>query len=160
MAQIPTTVRSDDVIGQDFDICHLPEIYMGLFLGNAEVASNPALIQELNIDAILNVTKSDQYFNLCNKDLGLKKDGTRKESIVSHYKKVSIHDEYDAELFETYLADAIAFLDRCLLTGTRVLVHCRAGKSRSVTIVIAWAIGRFGMKLSNLLVLLASRRGG
>jgi hypothetical protein len=171
----PTALRRVSVDGQDFDICNLPEIYSGLFLGNAEVASNPQLIRKLKIGAILNVTDSDQYFNHCNKTqaaaaaaaaaaAGLEGGGAaageKKDSIVAHYEKIAIEDTFDTKLFESHLGSAMAFLDRCLLTGTRVLVHCRAGKSRSVTVVMAWAIGRFGMKLSSLLPLLATRRKG
>lgn len=161
-ADSATALRRIDVDGHDFDICNLPEIYNGLFLGNAEVASNPELIRKLKIDAILNVTDSDQYFNHCNnvEAVAAAESGETQGSIVSHYEKISIEDTFDTKLFESHLGSAMAFLDRCLLTGTRVLVHCRAGKSRSVTIVMAWAIGRFGMKLSTLLPLLAARRKG
>ena len=169
-----------DMLGHDFDICHLPEIYNGLLLGNAEVASNAHLIRSLGIGAILNMTESDRYLRHCKKTL--EKTSTRTKAsksrslssfhnkdnnsskqgqpFVPYYERISIQDTYDTKLFEDYLIRAISFLDRCFLTGTRVLVHCRAGKSRSVTIVLAWAIGRFGMKLSTLLPLIASRRRG
>ena len=66
----------------------------------------------------------------------------------------------DAKLFELNLKNAMLFLDKCYLNKVKVLVHCKAGKSRSVSIVLAWAIGRFHWKLSDLLPILHHRRNG
>ena len=131
-----------------YELCHLPEIYHGLYLGNAEAAWDGTILKNSNIKAVLNVTRDQKLAP------GMLGDQ------IEHYKQICIEDTMDAKLFEMDLKRAMLFLDRCYLKGVNVLVHCRAGKSRSVSIVMAWAIGRFHKTLIDLLPLLYKRRNG
>ena len=82
------------------------------------------------------------------------------ENQVEQYEQICIEDTMDAKLFERELERAVLFLDRCYLKNIKVLVHCRAGKSRSVSVVMAWAIGRIHKNVIFLLPLLSGRRNG
>jgi hypothetical protein len=141
------TAEYDTCAPHSYELCHLPEIYKGLYLGNAEAAWDGTILQNSNITCILNVTK----------DQKLAPDMLEK---IKHYKQISIEDNGEAKLFQRDLKQAILFLDRCYLNGFNVLVHCKAGKSRSVSIVLAWAMGRFRKTLTYLLPVLSHRRNG
>ena len=60
---------------------------------------------------------------------------------------------------EDYLDDATAFIAAHLRRGC-VLVHCGAGKSRSVAVVVAYLCRYMGMGLSEALAFIAARRPG
>ena len=52
------------------------------------------------------------------------------------------------------------FLDRCYVSKTNVLVHCRMGQSRSVSYVLAWGMLRFKYPLLKLEKTLEKKRYG
>lgn len=60
---------------------------------------------------------------------------------------------------EDYLDDATAFIAAHIKRGC-VLVHCGAGKSRSVAVVVAYLCRYMGMSLSEALAFVAARRSG
>ena len=60
---------------------------------------------------------------------------------------------------EDYLDDATAFIAAHIRRGC-VLVHCGAGKSRSVAVVVAYLCRFAGMSLSEALAFVAARRPG
>ena len=60
---------------------------------------------------------------------------------------------------EDYLDDATAFIAAHIRRGC-VLVHCGAGKSRSVAVVVAYLCRYAGMGLSEALAFVAARRPG
>ena len=65
----------------------------------------------------------------------------------------------DAHRLETYLDEATAFIQRHLQNGC-VLVHCSAGKSRSVAVVVAYLCRYAGMSYIEALALVKARRPG
>ena len=124
------------------DVCCVDEVWDGLFLGNMNSAASNVFIEKNNIGAILNVTPNiGQYY------LELKN------------KRIDIADSADAP-WEYRLMEAMDFLDRCYLSGTHVLVHCRMGQSRSVSYVLAWAMLRFKYPLRKLEAILKEKRYG
>lgn len=62
-------------------------------------------------------------------------------------------------LISAYLDDATAFIAQHIQRGC-VLVHCGAGKSRSVAVVVAYLCRYAGMSLSEALAFVAARRPG
>ena len=57
------------------------------------------------------------------------------------YLRLPYDDHSDAPLHRSF-DEAMAFIDRARLRGASVLVHCRAGVSRSATVVLAYLVQR------------------
>ena len=55
-----STESLDDCSPHSFELCHLPEIYSGLYLGNADAAWDTRILKDSGITAILNVTKDQK----------------------------------------------------------------------------------------------------
>ena len=56
------------------------------------------------------------------------------------------------------LKEAIDFIDDILNEGERILVHCHAGRSRSVCVVARYLMSRRGMSRESSIALIESRR--
>lgn len=70
--------------------------------------------------------------------LSLNKGATRCAARVHHCHLLPLRDVHDAPL-ASVLPRALALLDEAMSqSGSRVLVHCRHGRSRSAAIVAAW----------------------
>ncbi|KAH7442747.1 hypothetical protein KP509_03G102200 [Ceratopteris richardii] len=61
------------------------------------------------------------------------------------YKRVEVRDSADVNL-EEHFEECFSFIDEARQNGNAVLVHCFAGRSRSVSIVIAYLMKTYGMK--------------
>lgn len=114
---------------QDNVAAHIEE---GLFLGSARSAANKEGLKSLNVTHVLTVATrlSPAYPN----------DFT--------YKIVEVSDSEDTNLAK-YFHECFDFIDEAKTTGGAVLVHCHAGISRSVTIVLAYLMNRHGIPLSD-----------
>ncbi|XP_031477874.1 dual specificity protein phosphatase 1-like isoform X1 [Nymphaea colorata] len=117
------------------------QIEPGLFLGSVGVAYNKDALKNFNITHILVVAKSlgspypDDF----------------------HYKKIEVLDTRDTNL-EQYFDECFSFIDEAKAAGGGVLVHCFAGRSRSVTIVLAYLMKNRNMSLSEALGHVKSKR--
>jgi predicted protein tyrosine phosphatase/8-oxo-dGTP pyrophosphatase MutT (NUDIX family) len=100
------------------------QIRTGLFLGNQISAQDRSFIQREGITHILNCASND-----CPSD------------IHPHvqYHNIAIPDECDASLTPS-LPQAISFIRNAKKEDGKILVHCEAGISRSVSILIAYLI--------------------
>ncbi|MQM19267.1 hypothetical protein Taro_052267 [Colocasia esculenta] len=113
----------------------------GLFLGSVGAAYNKDALKALNVTHILIVAKSLEpaYPN----------------DFI--YKKIEVLDSPDVNL-EQHFDECIEFIDEAKRMGGGVLVHCFAGRSRSVTIVVAYLMKQHNMSLSQALTLIRSKR--
>ncbi|KAJ3690172.1 hypothetical protein LUZ61_019336 [Rhynchospora tenuis] len=116
-------------------------IDQGLYLGSVGAALNKDKLKELNITHVLTVARSLQpaYPN---------------EFI---YKKIDVLDSPETRL-EDYFEECINFIDEAIRTGGNVLVHCFAGRSRSVTIVVAYLMKKHRMTREAAFSLVISKR--
>ncbi|KAL9266247.1 Dual specificity protein phosphatase 1-like protein [Drosera capensis] len=114
---------------QDNVAAHIEE---GLFLGSARAAANKEGLKSLNVTHILTVATSLSPAH--------PNDFT--------YKIVEVSDSEDTNLAK-YFHECFDFIDEAKKTGGAVLVHCHAGISRSVTIVLAYLMNRHGIPLSD-----------
>lgn len=64
----------------------------------------------------------------------------RTESGFERYKKLPLKDTVEAKGVQRYIEEACAFLDDARLHSAPTYVHCKAGKSRSVLLVMAYLI--------------------
>lgn len=125
-------VRDDNVP------CQIEE---GLYLGSVGAANNKSELKRLNITHILTVANS--------------LPPTHPNDFV--YKIINIPDREDVNI-EIYFDECFAFIDEAKRTGCGVLVHCFVGKSRSVTVVVAYLMKKHGMSLSEALKHVKSKR--
>jgi dual specificity phosphatase 12 len=100
----------------DFD-----QIEPGLFLGSLETFEHANFMK--SIDAVVSITQMPA------EDIGIPRH------IIEHL-DLCLPDEENADIAQ-YFDKAHAFIARHLTEGHRVLVHCRAGISRSATLVAA-----------------------
>jgi len=73
------------------------------------------------------------------------------------YKVIKIDDKVSEDLLE-YFPECMDFIDDCMKEGGKVLVHCIAGKSRSVSVVLAWMMLRKSFELQAAIDLVMEKR--
>ncbi|KAJ9700230.1 hypothetical protein PVL29_005855 [Vitis rotundifolia] len=118
--------------------CQIDE---GLFLGSVGAASNKSELKSLNITHILTVANMLEPAH--------PNDFT--------YKIIEVTDKADTNIAQ-HFDECFNFIDEAKRLGGGVLVHCFLGRSRSVTIVIAYMMKKHGMSLSQALEHVKSRR--
>ncbi|XP_024025897.1 dual specificity protein phosphatase 1 [Morus notabilis] len=125
-----------------FNRDNLPsKIEEGLFLGSLKAARNKEELKKLNITHILTVANyikplyPNEFF----------------------YKVINVPDSQDADI-KQYFDECCNFIDEAKRSGGAVLVHCIVGKSRSVTVVVAYLMKKHGMSLSEALEHVKSKR--
>ncbi|KAH9610244.1 hypothetical protein KSS87_012872 [Heliosperma pusillum] len=124
---------------QDDNIpCQIEE---GLFLGSLGAANNKPGLKGLNISHVLTVAGSLPPPH--------PHDFT--------YKVIEVTDREDTDLAH-YFDECIDFIDEGKRSGGGVLVHCFVGRSRSVTVVLAYLLKKRGMMLSEALEYVRSKR--
>ncbi|OVA05514.1 Dual specificity phosphatase [Macleaya cordata] len=117
------------------------QIEEGLYLGSLGAAHNKAALKSLNITHILTVANM----------LG----PAHQNDFI--YKKIVVADREETDLTQ-HFSECFDFIDEAKMKGGGVLVHCFAGKSRSVTIVVAYLMKKRRMSLSQALEHVKSRR--
>ncbi|KAE8728398.1 Dual specificity protein phosphatase 1 [Hibiscus syriacus] len=113
----------------------------GLFLGSIAASNNVDALKRLNVTHILTVASS------------LKPAHTT--DFV--YKVIPVADKEDTNISQ-YFDECFNFIDEARRQGGGVLVHCFVGKSRSVTIIVAYLMKKHGMSLSEALEHVRSKR--
>ncbi len=97
-----------------------------LFLGDRVTASDLDRLTTLRITHILNCTEDvSNFFETSSPHL--------------RYLRIPVNDRSEAAAeMASHFPRCVEFLDECRACGGRALVHCRAGVSRSATIVIGY----------------------
>ncbi|XP_010532705.1 PREDICTED: dual specificity protein phosphatase 1 isoform X1 [Tarenaya hassleriana] len=129
---VARTYREDKVPNQ---------IEEGLYLGSIGAANNRNILKSFNITHILTVAGSLRP--------------SHPNDFV--YKIVPVVDKEDTNLAQ-YFDDCAGFIDEAKKQGGGVLVHCFVGRSRSVTVVVAYLMKKHGMTLSQALQHVKSKR--
>ncbi|XP_074872792.1 dual specificity protein phosphatase 9 [Carettochelys insculpta] len=124
--------------GQDSEGASPPsypvQILPHLYLGSARDSANMETLARLGIRYILNVTP-----NLPN--LFEEQGGFR-------YKQIPISDHWSQNLGR-FFPEAIAFIDEAVSQNCGILVHCLAGVSRSVTVMVAYLMQHLNLSLND-----------
>uniref|UniRef100_A0A1A8I824 protein-serine/threonine phosphatase n=1 Tax=Nothobranchius kuhntae TaxID=321403 RepID=A0A1A8I824_NOTKU len=117
------------------------EIFDHVFLGSEWNASNLEELQKSGVQYILNVTREiDNFF-----------------PGVFEYHNIRVYDEEATDLL-AYWNDTFKFISRAKKSGSRCLVHCKMGISRSAATVIAYAMKEFGWDLKKAFDYVKERR--
>ena len=98
------------------------QILPHLYLGCRKVATCLPSLRASGITNVLNVTSSvpNQF-----------------AAAGLNYKQIAVEDSHDVNMLQ-HLPEAFGFIERARVSGERVLVHCHAGMSRSVTVILAY----------------------
>eukprot|EP00878_Enallax_costatus_P009919 GHUV01010356.1.p1 GENE.GHUV01010356.1~~GHUV01010356.1.p1 ORF type:complete len:259 (+),score=71.90 GHUV01010356.1:1009-1785(+) len=104
------------------DHWYQPDLVLpGLFLSSCEAEQDLQTLRKNDITHILQV--------------GSELSPSHPDSFT--YLKIDVLDKPFVDIV-SHLAEAVQFIDQAISAGSAVLVHCRAGVSRSATIVIAY----------------------
>ncbi|XP_030746870.1 protein phosphatase Slingshot isoform X2 [Sitophilus oryzae] len=117
------------------------EIFEHVFLGSEWNASNFEELRKNGVGHILNVTREiDNFF-----------PGSFK------YCNVRVYDDEKTDLLK-HLDDTFKYISKARNEGSKVLVHCKMGISRSATVVIAYAMKAYRWEFSKALQYVKERR--
>lgn len=117
------------------------QIKKGLYLGSLGAARNKAALESENVTHILTVASSL----------------TPAYPSDFVYKIISVLDSEDVDLSK-YFDECFDFIEEAIGTGGGVLVHCFAGRSRSVTIIISYLMRKYDMSLNKALEYVKEKR--
>lgn len=110
------------------------QILPHLYLGCRKVAACLPGLRQCNVTRILNVTSS-----IPNQFEGV-------EGFV--YQQIAVEDKLDVDMMQ-HLPTAFQFIEKARACGEKVLVHCHAGMSRSVTIILAYLMKYYNHTLES-----------
>jgi len=111
-----------------------------LYLGNLNHATNPKVLKALGITHVLSVGE--------NANLG------------NDFKLLLLDNLYDDGIDSLWghIDDCIKHIDEARLQGTKCLIHCRVGVSRSATITICYVMKHLRMSLVQAYLFVRARR--
>lgn len=114
------------------------QITQHIYICNMDAAKQQAVYAEIGIGARLNISSSKLLANL-------------------HNLNINIKDEPDVDISQ-FFDLTYEFLTWCISKNLRVLINCRAGISRSPTIVLAFLMRRYDLSFDIADHYLKSRR--
>lgn len=112
------------------------QIVPNLFIGDETASTNEPLLRSLNVTHVVNVTKRIPNWH--------EKGGER----PLKYFQVPVNDHWSENLLP-FLPQVIEFIDSARRNDCSALIHCEAGVSRSATIIVAYVMHTFRMKLDD-----------
>ena len=120
------------------------EIITGLWLGDCQAALDNNFIENKKIDVVVNCTVEFKFINL---------------NIIKH--RIPVHDNLkNSQLILMYkhLDKYAKIINNELCKGKRILVHCHAGRQRSLAIIIGYLMKYSGITYDIALTLIKTRR--
>ncbi|XP_022254527.1 uncharacterized protein LOC106470219 isoform X2 [Limulus polyphemus] len=117
------------------------EIFEYLFLGSEWNASNLEELKDKGINHILNVTREiDNFF-----------------PAMFNYYNIRVYDDDSTNLLP-YWDDTYKYIRKAKEEGSKVLVHCKMGISRSASVVIAYAMKAYNWDLKKTMLFVKNKR--
>jgi len=122
-----------------------------LFIGDADTCKNERFMRENNITHVVNATQDPKlggernWFNLESQTLKLK------------YMRVDVQDNEDYSI-RPFFEPANGFIEGARKSGGAVLVHCRQGRSRSSSIILAYMMMHRQMDYDEALAQVQAKR--
>lgn len=102
------------------------QIDTNIFIGNIFDASNIENIKNNNINAVFNISPVD----------------IPKSKDIRYY-NLSIDDSPVVDIY-THLPNVISYIDKEITNGSKILVNCQVGVSRSASVVISYLLYKYG----------------
>jgi protein-tyrosine phosphatase len=112
------------------DFGPMVEVYPRLYLGSLEDSLNERLLRDHNITYLLSIHDVSDEVPLTARN--------------RHYFRIKAADDLSQDLTPTF-SRAIQFINRAHKMNANVLVHCRAGVSRSATLCAAYIADKEGV---------------
>lgn len=128
----------------------IDEVYPGLYIADCQVAQNRFVLQNKGITHVLNVAKGNDSFS-CNSDPELY------EKLGIHLLQVEVSDNESFPI-KSVFNETSKFIEEALAGGGQVVVHCRAGISRSSTVVLAFLMQKHNMSAQDAVCHVHQRR--
>ncbi|KAL0414596.1 UNVERIFIED_CONTAM: Dual specificity protein phosphatase 1 [Sesamum radiatum] len=148
IAALLKVIQATKIVKEDNVPCKIEE---GLYLGSLGAANNRSALKSLNITHILTIAISlapahpnDFIYKIV-------------EGRIFRLVSVSLPDREDITITQ-YFDECFAFIDEARARGGGVLVHCFAGRSRSVTVVIGYLMFKNGMSFAEALEYVKTKR--
>ncbi|XP_026474165.1 protein phosphatase Slingshot isoform X2 [Ctenocephalides felis] len=117
------------------------EVFENVFLGSEWNASNLEELQKNGIRHILNVTREiDNFF-----------------PGMFDYLNIRVYDDDNTNLLK-YWDDTYKYISRASRSGSKVLVHCKMGISRSASVIVAYAMKAYDWDLTQALKHVKNKR--
>ena len=105
------------------------KIIPGLFLGNYLASQSSKFIDNNKIKAIVNLTPD--FPNTFDNKID--------------YLRIPVQNKKEyIKIFESYLPLAYKFIDQYIENNKNVLVHCKAGHRRSVSLIVYYLMKKYG----------------
>ena len=122
--------------------CHPSQIFPWLYLGDYMNANNNEELKLLKIKYILNCACEIKIFNL--------------PSNIK-YHKLDLIDNLEMNIGQ-YFEEAFAFIELARKNKENILVHCKLGRSRSTSILIAYMVKYMGYNVKKAMEFIQSKR--
>lgn len=125
---------------------HQNEIYPGLWLGDAQSSMDTAFLRRSKISCVLNCTASLPFTQL---------------KTVRYRYRVPVKDNLEPDqiyLLYTLLDKTSKIIYSHLRVGQNILVHCHAGRQRSVSVIVAFCMKCADMTKSEALECVQTKR--
>ncbi|KAL5006718.1 hypothetical protein ScPMuIL_015524 [Solemya velum] len=130
---------------EDFD-----EVYPNIYIGDESIARDRVELKRLGMTHILNSALGKDNFHVNTNHVMYRKVGMEFLGLES--------DDMRFFQLHPFFNKAADFIEKCLSSGGKVLVHCVQGVSRSATLVIAYLMIKCHMTVQDALRLVRSRR--
>lgn len=144
VAKRPEAVGNAEKLYKPISLTNCNQIIPNLYLGGVQAVADPESVVEQGIRAVC----------CCCRELEFPSDDWYKDL---EYCRVDVED-MSSEPIELYFNEATEFIHSWVSREQPVLVHCRAGVSRSATVVIAYLIAYQGYNLHDAFFLVRTHR--
>lgn len=115
------------------------EVYPNIFIGNEGAAKNKVYLKLIGVTHVLNCAEGVQFCQINTGGYFYSQDNIK-------YLGINVLDVPQAKI-SIHFQETADFIERALMSGGKVLVHCMVGLSRSATIVLAYLMIKRAMRL-------------
>jgi hypothetical protein len=130
---------------RNYNGMHSFEILPGLMLGNHEAALDQEFHEDMRYGLVINCTPDIPF--LKNK--------------FSRYWRVPVQDvgaAVDVQRLATFMPTLVEHIDKAMKANQTVLVHCAAGRQRSVAVVVAYVMHAEGLSRDEAIAFVKSKK--